>query len=284
MAVSCSAAHTFSLFSVLVVSFVSKFPATELTIVQGLSANNICCNSSLLHAGNLQNRLEYSTGHELLIAPGILPYTLSHYSCLLWSRPTFGRPFCPRTTRSLHSSIIALLLLLGGDVSTNPGPSPSCRPPPQVSFGCFNARSAVSKTALLHDLISERDLDLLVLTETWVTSATPRSESADLAPPGYFVLNVPRAIVPDGPAQGGGLAVVFRESITVRPVALPNVHVTSFELQVVKVVAPPSSHVIIAVYRPPHNSLATFFDELTDVIAAASIESNDNIIVCGDLS
>ena len=151
-----------------------------------------------------------------------------------------------------------------------------------MSFGCYNARSAVGKTALLHDLVDERNLDVLVVTETWITSESPRSVSADLAPPGCAVLNAPRLIERGGPTQGGGLAVVFRDSIDIRALAAP--HVTSFELQLVKIVAPPSSHVIIAIDRPPHSSLAVFFDELTDVIAAASIDTGDNIIVCGDLN
>ena len=121
-----------------------------------------------------------------------------------------------------------------------PGPSTARPHPPQITFGCYNARSAVSKAALLHDLISDRHIDLLALTETWVTSHTPRAVYADLAPPGYAVLNVPREIRRGGPQQGGGLAVVFRDSIVVRPLVLTNLSVKTFEVQIVKIIAPPS--------------------------------------------
>ena len=223
--------------------------------------------------------LDYTLARGLFIAPGVLPFNSANCTSLLWARPKLGLPFRPRPVRSLRASWVALLLLLGGDVSLNPGPSSSRRHPPQVSLGCINACSAVSKTALLHDLISERDIDILVLTETWVTSETLRSVYADLAPPGYKVFNAPRMIVPGGPTRGGGVAVVFRDSITVRPVTLPNVHLVAFEMQVVRIISPPSSHTIIAVYRPPPNLTSVFFDELSDVITAARIISGDNIIV-----
>jgi len=171
---------------------------------------------------------------DLFIAPGILPASLTNNNSLLWARPNFGLPYRPRACRSLQSSFIGLLLLLGGDVSVNPGPSTARPHPPQITIGCYNARSAVNKAALLHDLINDRRIDLLALTETWVTSHTPRAVYADLAPPGYAVLNVPREIRRGGPQQGGGLAVVFRDSIIVRPLALTNLRVKTFEVQIVR--------------------------------------------------
>ena len=52
-----------------------------------------------------------------------------------------------------------LLLLLGGDVSLNPGP---------LTLGVVNGRSVTNKDPLLADIVTSNDLDFLCLTETHV--------------------------------------------------------------------------------------------------------------------
>ena len=71
----------------------------------------------------------------------------------------------------LASSITALLLLLGS-VEQNPGPTTviACD---VLRLGVLNVRSAVHKAALIHDVIDSHRLDLLVLTETWMSADRP---------------------------------------------------------------------------------------------------------------
>ena len=45
----------------------------------------------------------------------------------------------------------------------NPGPSSA-----SLTFGVLNTRSVVNKAPLIHSLISDNDLGVLALTETWV--------------------------------------------------------------------------------------------------------------------
>ena len=52
-----------------------------------------------------------------------------------------------------------LLLLLGGDVSLNPGP---------FTLSVLNARSVRNKGPLLADMVASYDLDFLCLTETHI--------------------------------------------------------------------------------------------------------------------
>ena len=51
-----------------------------------------------------------------------------------------------------------LLLLLGGDVSLNPGP---------FTLSVLNARSIRNKSPLLADIVVSYDLDFLCFTETY---------------------------------------------------------------------------------------------------------------------
>ena len=83
----------------------------------------------------------------------------------------------PSSRRSTSASVVALLLLLGG-VEANPGPSSTTYN--GVAFGLLNARSAVHKAALIHDVICYRKLDVLALTETWITSDAPDAIKLDV--------------------------------------------------------------------------------------------------------
>lgn len=127
----------------------------------------------LLHSCMLNLSLSHCLSRQLP-AGTVSPSLYNHGYCLLWARPTHGLPFRPRYRRSIYSMLTAVLLLLGG-IESNPGPltAPSHTAKPAVNFACYNARSAVSKVAPLHDLITDRQLDMLVLTETWITSNTP---------------------------------------------------------------------------------------------------------------
>jgi len=57
-----------------------------------------------------------------------------------------------------------------------------------VNFGLLN----VSKEAPIHDVIADLQLDVLALTETWITSDAPNAIKLDVAPPGYQVIHRPR--------------------------------------------------------------------------------------------
>ena len=78
---------------------------------------------------------------------------------------------------------------------------------------CLNIRSAVNKAALIHDVIKDNNIDIITLQETWMYANHPSAILDDIAPDGFDVLHVQREIVPGGPSRGGGLAMIFHESI-----------------------------------------------------------------------
>jgi hypothetical protein len=73
------------------------------------------------------------------------------------------------------------------------------------------------KIALIHNIIADHDVDFLALSETWFTTDTPMSIMNDIAPaPGYLSLHVPRPLGSGGASRGGGLSVVYGDSVVVR--------------------------------------------------------------------
>ena len=157
----------------------------------------------------------------------------------------------PSPGRSLPATLVALLLLAGG-IESNPGPASSGTS--GIEFGLLNARSAVHKAALIHDVIADCKLDVLALTETWVTSDAPDAIKLDVALPGYQVIHQPRGSSSD--KRGGGVAIVHRDSITVRPIDVSKP--SEFEALAVRLTTPSTVHVnVVCIYRPPAPSPAS---------------------------
>src|SRR5437867_5853958 len=90
-----------------------------------------------------------------------------------------------------RTSLVFLLLLLAGDVEINPGPTPSTFTTLNLSH--FNIRSASSitpnldKPALLHEFLIDHSIDVLTLSETWLSVDTPPSTLQSLTPLGYSI-------------------------------------------------------------------------------------------------
>jgi len=209
---------------------------------------------------------------------------------LLWSRMTDSLPYRPRPTGSRRASFIAALLLMAGDVEYNPGPRSAVQSASQltttIKIGCLNCRSAVNKTAVLHDIIHDQQLDMLLLSETWLTTDTPSSMLLDIAPSGFAALHVVRSIGMGKPSRGGGLAAVFRQSVPVRVHPLADkFQPSTCELQLLRVGSATPPLTVVNIYRPHWmSSVAGFVDELTDIIASLTSDYADNIVLCGDLN
>ena len=115
------------------------------------------------------------------------------------------RVYLPRCQQSQAAVFVAMLLLLGG-VETNPG-LPTSPAVAGMQHGIFNVRSAVNKIALIHDRVSDWQLDMLAVTETWMKASHPAAITHGLAPTWYRVLHRHHEI-----DDSGGVALVTATS------------------------------------------------------------------------
>jgi len=129
-----------------------------------------------------------------------------------------------------------------------------------VNIGLLNARSAVNKAAHIHDVIADRQLDITVVTETWIPSDAPDAIKLDIAPANHCVLHSFHGSSTD--RSGGGIAVVHKQTIGASVIDLGKY--SEFESLFVRVNTSP--HIIIAaIYRPPGAVSAAFCNELTEL-------------------
>ena len=110
-------------------------------------------------------------------------------------------------------------------------------------YGTF--QSLRNKSLQLCDYIIEHDIDVMILTESWIRD-DEQVIIGESAPPGYSFLNIPRPTS----ARGGGIAVLFKTQLQLRVRTNP-CNTTYFESTCI------TDNVgrlnLVVIYRPPHH-------------------------------
>ena len=151
-------------------------------------------------------------------------------------------------------------------------------------LGTLNVQSILNKSCDIVDLITDRPLDILILTETWHHHTSDLSIMRAVST-GYSVLDLPgtQPAVSVNAINYGSLAIINRSTLNLRQKTVTLVPST-FVLLVCASQAFDRSLIYVAIYRPgssqPNN---TFFDELTNLLEAI-ITLKSNLIIIGDFN
>ena len=150
-----------------------------------------------------------------------------------------------------------------------------------MPFGYVNARSVCNKATVIKDYVIEHDLDMVILTETWLNKTNDRRVTAELLPNGYSIVHKMRV-----DKRGGGIAVMCRNGDThmmnMDLVAQP----TSFENMELKLAMNTQSVHLFVIYRPPsttENAKQIFLDEFAELLSQIAISPNEALII-GDFN
>ena len=117
----------------------------------------------------------------------------------------FNRKLLPLPP-SRPSFKLAILLLLAGDVSLNPGHSGSNK---RIKIATMNAGYIKPKTAPFSEYVTSKNLDIVAVTETWLKHDETKSTIADISPPGYSFFHEPRA----DQRAGGGVGILVSDQL-----------------------------------------------------------------------
>ena len=150
----------------------------------------------------------------------------------------------------------------------------------ELNFCTWNARSIRNKSAVLQDYICEKKIDLVALTETWLT-ADDAAVRAECTPPGYKMVDCPRI-----GRGGGGTALVYRSEISVNNIIAGEK--PSFEFAEYIVSSINSKIRLLVVYRPPYSSMhpisvTSFIDDFGDYLETI-ILSPEPLLIAGDFN
>ena len=141
------------------------------------------------------------------------------------------------------------------------------------------------KTLDLTDYISELDIDVCCLIETWMTENDPVT-AGEICPPGYELQSIPRQ-----DRRGGGVAVILKQPLSfMSSQYCPPNSFQSFDNLNTVILHPHYSTSInlTVVYRPPRsekNNVPTsvFLDEISELFAALST-TPDRLLITGDFN
>ncbi len=151
----------------------------------------------------------------------------------------------------------------------------------QLSLHIWNARSVCNKTTQTYDYVLEQDVDVLLLTETWMKS-TDHPVVAELTPVGYSFINVPRDYSEE---RGGGIGIVYKSGLEFslsphdfKPETFEYASITG-KLRDIR---------IVTVYRPHPTrangfTLSKFFEEF-EIFLSEIAMLNAKVILTGDFN
>jgi exonuclease III len=146
----------------------------------------------------------------------------------------------------------------------------------------MNARSVRNKVLMITEYITDNDIDIAGITETWLSESDNDTMTVnDLCPAGYRLHQIPRK------TRGGGVAIICKQSLDIKMCPLVNSK-SSFEYIEVIISHQSTSTRLIVVYRPPpsaKNKLtpAMFMEDFDDLLNSHTTTSG-NLLICGDLN
>ena len=156
-----------------------------------------------------------------------------------------------------------------------------------VTIGVMNCQSMCNKLDFIFDHVEEYGLDIVALTETWLSNQEPRNKSVidQCEAKGYILHHIP---ISSGRKRGGvGILLNNRIKLVTRLVHV-NTSISSFEsIEAVITICSISIRLAIIYRMPPTMvngiKIATFCEEFSDYLEKLSCASG-NVLIVGDFN
>ena len=144
----------------------------------------------------------------------------------------------------------------------------------------MNAQSVRNKALTINEYIGDDSLDLLAITEAWLSKDGETAVINDLVPDGYSLISVPR-----GRGRCSGIGLIHRDSLSRK--LMPTKHNKHMELMHVRVQAASITFNLYILYHPPvsckTSSAADFLGELEALFTDIAVSVVPTIVM-GDFN
>lgn len=161
--------------------------------------------------------------------------------------------------------------------------TPMIKPCKAITFSLWNVRSLNNKAAQVNEYIVDNKIDIMALTETWLSSDDVNGPViAEATPRGYTLRHVPRG------GRGGGVGIKFKTSLKLK-INTPKKFM-SFEYMDMTLKSVTKVLRVILLYWPPPSkanklSCDTFFSEFTALLEFLMPEQGcAELLIAGDFN
>ena len=157
------------------------------------------------------------------------------------------------------------------------------KPSDSLLVGHLNTRSCRNKTFELNDLITEENVDIMFITETWLREKGDEPLMKQIEPENYTFKSFPRK-----DRDGGGVAAVIRDSYLSKISDIKEDHKKTFQSAKLSLKFENEIVTFVCLYRPPYSkknriSDREFLDEFTDFLSSFNLE-NEKTFFIGDFN
>ena len=177
------------------------------------------------------------------------------------------------TIRQSGVNFSNLIYITTEDIPESVHQSQSC-----IKVLCFNSRSCRQIATDIHDMTVDTNVDVLMLTETWLYSHSDEVYIAAVTSAGYDFRSFPRL-----GSRGGGIGFVTRTTLSTSLLFKPHYY-RSFEAVEMRLLF---DHVLVAIvclYRPPpseRNKLtkSMFLEEFSELLSQYTDSCSDTVCI-----
>lgn len=150
-----------------------------------------------------------------------------------------------------------------------------------IKFGLLNVHSVKNKSEIIQDLIIEKRLDFMALTETWLSNNDERDIIYSLTPNGYSFHHCPRTS-----GVGGGVGIIIKNQMKAKELKCKK-YIT-FENKEIIIKLQAKSLLISVIYRPPPSNtngftFREFYNEFSDYLSYLSVLP-ESVLIVGDFN
>ena len=149
-----------------------------------------------------------------------------------------------------------------------------------INFSHINARSINIKALDFQQYVKSNLIDICAISETWIKSDTDTNTIKEITPLEYKIISQPCK----SGKQGGGLALVYKESISVKKTSDDKTDFETMEISTFDIKFTGTVINLYLIYRLPSTSVLQFCNDMTDIMERRITDDLGKLLLIGDFN
>ena len=149
-----------------------------------------------------------------------------------------------------------------------------------INISHINARSINNKVLGFQQYITSNLIDICAVSETWIKSDVDTNTIKEIALQEYKIISQPHK----SGKQGGGLALVYKESISAKKTSDDKTEFETMEISTFDIKFAGTVINLYLIYRLPSTSVLQFCNDMTDIMERRITDDLGKLLFIGDFN